>query len=256
MIKAFENLISEGRELKNQTVDWFGTKNGSLDIGAYTSWRQRCIKAINDIGKSGDRLIKDIENHPYVQQPYDITIEQILGNLEAALEFAKESLMSGKDINTDKISKVTNKKVFIIHGHDEAAKQTVARFIEHLELEPIILHEKPNKGRTLIEKVLDNAETVDFAIALLTPDDEGYSVKQPSEKRKRARQNVIFELGLFIGKLGRQRVVALHKDIENPSDLGGVVYIQFDEAGAWKLELSKELNEVFDGLDLNRLIRK
>lgn len=148
--------------------------------------------------------------------------------------------------------KEATNNVFIIHGHDEAAKEAVARFIENIGLNPIILHEKPNKGRTLIEKILVHSETVGFAIALLTPDDIGYSKKAPQTEEHRARQNVIFELGLFIGVLGRSRVAALYKEgLKTPSDYDGVGYILFDSSGGWRIDLAKELMEVFPFIDLN-----
>jgi len=94
-------------------------------------------------------------------------------------------------------------KVFIAHGHDEVAKQIVARFVSQLDLEPIILHEQPNCGRTIIEK-LEAHTLVDFAVVLLTPDDVGYPADDATKQSKRARQNVILELGLFLGVLGRE----------------------------------------------------
>ena len=103
--------------------------------------------------------------------------------------------------------KSTN-QVFVIHGHDESARESVARFLEKLELEPIILHEQPNKGRTIIEKFEDYAD-VRFAVVLLTPDDVGAVKDRADDLRPRARQNVVFEFGFFIGKLGRERVCAL-----------------------------------------------
>ena len=106
-------------------------------------------------------------------------------------------------------------KVFVIHGHDESALQTVARFLERLEIETVILHEKPNKGRTIIEKIESYAD-VKFAVVLLTPDDAGALEKRKDDLGFRARQNVVFEFGYFMGKLGQKSVCALVKgDMEN-----------------------------------------
>ncbi len=144
--------------------------------------------------------------------------------------------------------------VFIIHGHDDGTKETVARFIERLGLKPIILHEQPNQGQTIIEKFERYAE-VAFAIALLTPDDTGGLSKDEQSLKPRARQNVIFEFGYFMGKLGRQRVCALKKEnVETPSDYDGVLYIAFDESGAWKMELVKELKNAGFDVDANLAI--
>jgi predicted nucleotide-binding protein len=131
----------------------------------------------------------------------------------------------------------------------------VARFITKIDLEPIILHEQPNNGKTLFEKFETNSNDVGFAIVLLTPDDTG-GLKQPKPSLKdRARQNVIFELGYFFGKLGRSRVCALHKgSVELPSDFYGIVYVQLDDAGGWQLNLAKELNSAGYNVDLNKVI--
>ncbi len=133
----------------------------------------------------------------------------------------------------------TSNKVFIVHGHDGEAKAEVARFIEKLGFTPVILHELASKGRTIIEKVESNSD-VSFAVVLLTPDDEGNEKGKPPEPR--ARQNVVLELGYFVGRLGRDRVCALRRgDVEIPSDFDGVVYETYDDHGAWKSKLAKEL---------------
>src|SRR5215470_11991075 len=133
-------------------------------------------------------------------------------------------------------------RIFLVHGHDELALQETARFLEKLEQDVIILREQPNRGRTLIEKFEDYAG-VGFAVVLLTPDDRGGPTAAAHDDQKlRARQNVIFELGYFIGRLGRNRVCALYRPgVEIPSDYSGVLYQEFDEKGAWRLELAREL---------------
>ena len=102
-----------------------------------------------------------------------------------------------------------------------------------------------------MEKVERHAE-VAFAVVLLTPDDVGAVATNPADVHPRARQNVIFELGYFLGKLGRKRVAALRKgEVEKPSDYDGVVYTPFDSAGAWKLLLARELKSAGLNVDLN-----
>lgn len=145
-------------------------------------------------------------------------------------------------------------KVFIVHGHDGGTKETVARFISQLGLEPVILHEQPSHGRTIIEKFEAHSD-VGYAIALITPDDIGSSIKEPKNTRHRARQNVIFEFGYFLGKLGRHKVAGLVKgDIEVPSDYSGVLYIPIDESGAWRFLLIKELKSAGYDVDANKAI--
>lgn len=141
----------------------------------------------------------------------------------------------------------TNKKIFIVHGHDEVSKLAVARFLTAIDFDPIILHEQPNRGATIIEKFEKHAD-VAFAVVLMTPDDFGG--KDRDGLRPRARQNVVAELGYFIGKLGRERVAALKKgDVEIPSDFNGVLYTPLDDLGAWKMKLVNELDAA--GLDID-----
>jgi hypothetical protein len=132
--------------------------------------------------------------------------------------------------------------IFIVHGRDEAAKQTVARFIEKLGLRPIILHEQRNCGLTLIEKFEESANVL-FSVILLTPDDVGRLTGEPeSSNEHRARQNVVLEMGYFIGRIGRDRVFLLKKaGVEIPSDYGGIVYTEMDSGNGWKQELLREL---------------
>jgi predicted nucleotide-binding protein len=149
----------------------------------------------------------------------------------------------------------TTRDLFVVHGRNEACRETVARFLEKLKLHPIILHEQPNKGRTIIEKFVDYSD-VSFAVVLLTADDRGGLSDTPFEKQEpRARQNVILELGFFLGRLGRDRVCALYEDgIEIPSDYDGVIFIPFDKAGAWRMLLAREIKEARLPIDLNDAI--
>jgi len=146
------------------------------------------------------------------------------------------------------------RKVFIVHGRNDTLKVSVARLLEKVNLKPIILHEQPNLGRTIIEKFLDYSD-VAFAVILLTGDDRGGPAQDPPEKyRLRARQNVILELGYFIRALGRKRVAAIYQqDVEIPSDYSGVLFIPHDESGIWQLRLAKEIRASGIRVDLNKL---
>jgi predicted nucleotide-binding protein len=148
----------------------------------------------------------------------------------------------------------TGRDVFIVHGRDEAAKVGVARFLEKLDLNPIILHERPNEGRTIIEKFEDYSN-VGFAIVILTPDDIGGPLNEPDKQKPRARQNVIFELGYFFGKIERRKVCALYKEnVEMPSDYSGVLYVALDPNDAWQLKIAKEMKQAGLKVDLNKII--
>lgn len=147
----------------------------------------------------------------------------------------------------------TNRTVFIAHGRDQGAKHALARLLEKVDLKPVILSDQPSQGKTIIEK-FEASSKVSYAIALLTADDTGSRQGDDGRMRPRARQNVIFELGFFIGKLGRNRVCALTKGKpEIPSDYSGVVYIPMDEGDAWQSQLVKELKSAGFDVDANKL---
>jgi len=150
---------------------------------------------------------------------------------------------------------LNSRKVFIVHGHDNEAKEGTARFLERLGLQPIVLHEQPSFGRTVIEKFEIYSGDIAFAVVLLTPDDVGALATAPTNLKSRARQNVIMELGFFIGRLGRTRVCALHKGgVDLPSDYQGVIYVEMDSAGAWKPKLAQELVQAKLPIDINALL--
>ncbi|MBN9452941.1 MAG: nucleotide-binding protein [Bosea sp.] len=143
-----------------------------------------------------------------------------------------------------------SKQVFVVHGHDVATREAVARFLQRAGLDPVILHEKANEGKTIIEKFEANS-AVGFAVVLLTPDDVGGP--KDGQTSLRARQNVILELGYFIGKLGRGNVCALKSgDIELPSDILGIAWTSLDDNG-WRTELARELRSAGYKIDLEAL---
>ncbi|WP_082702745.1 TIR domain-containing protein [Pseudacidovorax intermedius] len=156
--------------------------------------------------------------------------------------------------STDVVLKAQfSRKVFIVHGHDDGAREAVARFLERIGLEAIILHEQANQGRTIIEKVVAHSD-VGFAVVLLTPDDEGCVKGGTPEPR--ARQNVLLELGYFIGRLGRDKVCALKRGaVEIPSDFAGVVWETMDTGGGWKQALARELEAAGHSIDWNKVMR-
>jgi CheY-like chemotaxis protein len=147
----------------------------------------------------------------------------------------------------------TAQSVFIVHGHDDA-KEAVGRLIEKLGFRAIILQEQPNKGRPIIEKFEDHSD-VAFAVVILTPDDIGASQKERNNLKPRARQNVVFELGFFVAKIGRENVCALVKDdIEFPSDYDAVSYIRMESNGAWRNELAREMKASGLPVDMNKVV--
>jgi predicted nucleotide-binding protein len=144
--------------------------------------------------------------------------------------------------------------IFIVHGHDIAARESVKSLLHQLDLRPIVLQEEGSGGRTIIENFEAHAENSGFAVVLMTPDDTGYPGEQDDKAQGRARQNVVLEFGYFLALLGRQRVRVLYKEgVEIPSDLTGILYIPMDEGGAWQLKLAKEIKAAGFEIDLNAL---
>lgn len=148
-----------------------------------------------------------------------------------------------RDEEPEEATDTSQSRVFIIHGHDGAKKHELFRVLTDVTgAKPIILHEQPSGGRSIIEKLEVYAAVAGFAVALLTADDVGRQ-RNGETDRPRARQNVVFEAGYFAGRLGRARVVLLHEqDVELPSDLDGVVYVPLDPSGAWKMKLTHEMS--------------
>lgn len=246
----YEKLINEGENLINYNRS--GAKTAKQWCNKVRDWLNSNLP---NSGLSEDVSLALPKFEPTASgrglRPSDQKgVQKILGILLSAKKMIPA-------LNTEKKyipSEEGRKKVFIVHGHDENLKNNVARLIERLGLEVIILHEQPNRGRTVIEKFTEHSN-VAFAVVLLTGDDFG-GVPPVSEKNSnpRARQNVIFEFGYFIGKIGRDRVCAIYQEgVELPSDYQGVLYIPYDERRAWEVALSKELRDAGLQVDLNKI---
>lgn len=192
----------------------------------------------------------------FTEEPFKAsakTAHAILDSAISNIELQQELVENQAKTKNNSMKKPRNKnKVFIVHGHDDGLKNEVARFIERQNISAIILHEQTSRGQTIIEKIETNAD-VDFAIVLYTPCDVGKAVRETEEK-SRARQNVIFEHGYFVAKLGRSNVVALNKgNVEIPNDLSGVVYTPYDEYGYWKRSIAHELKESGYNIDFSKI---
>ena len=147
------------------------------------------------------------------------------------------------------------RKVFVVFGHDDALRNEVKLTLTAVGLEPITIGSLPSAGRTIIEQV-ERYSDVQYAVVLMTPDDEGHVKDRPDLSRPRARQNVVLELGYFMGKLGRDRVRALHRgDLELPSDYGGVLFTPIDRLNFdWRNELCSEMDDAGLEVDLRGLL--
>jgi predicted nucleotide-binding protein len=168
------------------------------------------------------------------------------GEVDALREHLEFSAVGVISISLPGPAPDLSNEIFIVHGWDEAAKETVARVIERAGLKPVMLHEQANGGQTIIEKFEKHGSAASFAVVIATPDDVG-GLAGPdaiSGLRPRARQNVIGEMFWFAGRLGREKVCALVKgDIEMPSDFACIVYTHMDAHGGWKAKLLQELHE-------------
>ena len=169
--------------------------------------------------------------------------------LEKSIDFPFDAEQYGNrnTIVLRKGNRMTNKKIFIVHGHNIDVRNNIENFCRRIGLEPIILAEQANEGMTIFEKI-EKYSDVSYAIVLYTSCDEG-RVKGMAELHDRARQNVVFEHGYMVAKLGRNKVIALvEKEIEIPGDLSGIVYISLEDEN-WKMQVMRELNS--GGLEID-----
>lgn len=151
-----------------------------------------------------------------------------------------------------------NRKIFVVYGHDEIARTQLEALLRRWDLTPIILDQQASGGQTIIEKLEEYGSDVGYAIVLATPDDIGYAVKDSETKAKaRVRQNVVLELGMFLAKLGREKVAILlkeHENFERPSDIQGLIYIPFQQkVDEVSLNLIRELTRQNYRIDSSRI---
>lgn len=177
-----------------------------------------------------------------------------LKKLRAKTELLKiDSDIETQNTTEKRTPELNKSKVFIVHGHDDVAKTKTARFVEKLGFEAIILHEKASGSKTIIEKI-EEYSNVGFGIILYTPCDIGAKNTDSPDLKNRARQNVVFEHGFLIGKIGRSNVCALVKgDIETPNDISGVVYVSMDSADAWRYSIADEMKRAGYNVDKNEI---
>ena len=197
---------------------------------------------------SADSYAGDIKR---VVQAFDKRLEALrsIRDMLGLYDGPAETILAGREHPASSSSSAA----FIVHGRADGPKEQVARFLERAtDAEPIILHEQAKRGQVIIESLEAFAATAAFAIVLLTGDDYG-GIKGSPESNARARQTVVFELGFFIGALGRSRVAVLYEEtVELPSDMNGILYTTLDSQGAWRLSLGRELRAAGFAVDLNR----
>jgi len=228
------------------------------DTPGHLSWKLETLSALEDLFGREAGLVREFERLMQAVEEralWEYTEWPANQFMAKAIRKATEAAAAASSEKEQTTGEVTSRRVFVVHGHDESAREKVARFLEKLDLEPIILHEQANAGLTVIEKFTQHAN-VAFAVVLLTADDVG-GPKGASlaELQVRARQNVLMELGYFIGTLGRARVCALvQPGVEIPSDYRGVLYIDLDKAGAWRTQVAREMKIAGLSIDLNKAL--
>jgi predicted nucleotide-binding protein/nucleoside 2-deoxyribosyltransferase len=190
------------------------------------------------------------------ESAFPSTVVGVLRDMENRLN-AIEQIVS-RSVRRDDNTKEYSRRVFIVHGHDGELKNELARFLERLDFEPVILHEQPDRGQTILAKLQGEMSDVGFAFVILSPDDVGAVASDTSSLKSRARQNVVFEHGLFLGHLTPQRICAIRKgDVEIPSDLYGVLYkTVLPENGirSIAIDIANELRAAGYILDANKLL--
>jgi len=152
---------------------------------------------------------------------------------------------------------VKNRKVFVVYGHDINARTQLEAMLRRWDLEPLIIDQLVSSGNTIIEKLEEYTENVDFGIVLATPDDIGYAKDNEKQKKYRVRQNVVLELGMLLAKVGRTKVAILlsqAEEMERPSDIEGLIYIPFkDNVEDTKVSLAKEMRRNGYPLEIDKL---
>jgi len=251
LIVDLETLASSSKEDFSNEF-WSSYEN-------YVKEYNRLLKDIQSLGFYKE--LKFLEQVPLSDQSFDsgfskqeqAKLREVTNASNILLRKVKLLLSPPKSDNRVN-NQVRSNKIFVVHGQDNEMKTDVTQTLQKLDLDPIILHEKPNNGRSIIEKISDYAH-VSFAVVLVSPDDLAYpEEKTPDEDKHRAGQNVIFELGYFLGRLGKQNVIAIYrkkKDFEIPNDYNGVLWIEYKSG--WYFKLIRELQALNFEVDANKL---
>lgn len=253
--EVITELIEEGKQF---TYDSFARRSERGYPEAFSpewvAWRTRVVGAIRNLFGDTSAPYAMLEHGlrtdvlGWGPERFDTAQSYFLGALGAAAKIVHDDVFGELEEGPAVAPGLKSNRVFIVHGHDEAAKTQLEALLGEMGLEPVVLHRKPDEGLTILEK-FEKYSDVGFAFVLLTPDEVAYladAERQPDADRPkelRARPNVLFEFGFFVGRLGRANVCCLHRDgVTLPSDLHGLLYKPFSssvEEAAWGI--SKEL---------------
>jgi len=224
-----------------------------VDEAMYHGWRTQVLNYLKSKLSEGNHYYTGFKSSVRAGANYPSNVNKGIIILKNMIEDINNEILNITETSSIKevVAKVKSNEIFIVHGHDNLALTQVARYLERLNFKPIILHEQSNSGRTIIEKI-ENYTNVGFAVVLYTQCDVGG--KDRDNLQPRARQNVVFEHGYLIGKIGRNNVCALIKGtVEAPGDISGVVYTPMDDNEGWHFRLAKELKASGYTIDINQL---
>jgi len=267
VITGLENFKER---LTGEIIEAFETRGRSFGDDRFATWRRKFSHFLDEFlpGESSTLNAK-LTHYAYVahrgesdaQRFWRVDGDSMLAYIDSLILDVQNDEYDFKEETTpepvkNKEGDLPKNKVFIVHGHAEDAKEKTARFIENLGFEAIILHEQASRSRTIIEKIEDYSNDVGFGIVLYTPDDMG-NVKDEAETgtlKYRARQNVVFEHGFLMGKIGRENVVPLVEgNVELPNDISGIVYVSDKD---WQIDIAKEMSDAGYEIDFNKLYKK
>lgn len=247
-----ERVRTAERKIRTTVLEVFGENSPEYQDYRYHEIRGGGTRVV--MGSGDDPYAREAES----QRDFAAGIPRTITMLEGLIDTVKERTDEARPALGEVIEEArptATDEVFIVHGRKEGPRETVARFLTKLGFKPIILQEQASEGRTIIEK-FERHSNVGYAVVLLTAEDRGgLDEADPATYASRARQNVILELGYFVGKLGRRRVCVFYEEgVEVPSDFHGVVYASLDAGGAWKLLLAREMKAAALDVDLNLAI--
>lgn len=245
-IAQIEQLIAEGQKFTQANFCYpneHGSEFGGHDRPEWQAWKTRVLNVAKAVGSAESPAVHLATTGAGIKTKgnYIAEFDRSLSSLKMALDMllaaaTDDSFGELRQDPSHSNSPTLSNKVFVVHGHDNALKTDVERFLHQIGLEPVVLHRQPDQGQTIIEKFEQHSD-VGFAFVLLTCDEYAYTADQRSRSdsdrvvEARARPNAIFEFGYFVGRLGRRRVCCLYKgDVAIPSDLSGLLHKKIDNS--------------------------
>lgn len=216
-------------------------------------------KPVFPIAVSGGAAQQEWESLKALEEDYDI---DYLADHGVSAAYLVSRIVKDLQVRLEGETPFLSRKIFIVHGHDSTMRLELAQLLKELALEPVVLFEEPNAGRTIFQKLADETMGVGFCFVLYSPDDLGTLASRPGGRKPRARQNVVFEHGLLIGKLGAEKVCAIVKEpegsrskIEMFSDIDGIIKVEVPANGKVEhvaVRIVKELNRAGYDVALGR----